>query len=169
MEQDRLALAQAGLEDEVAPDRAGDLGQRGGVREADAGRDGQQLAHGHGHLLGIPTTGEERADLVADRPAGVVGARAERGDRAADLEARQRGGALGWGVVALALLDVRAVHARGDDVDEHLALAGHGRVDLGRDEDVGVTGLVDRDGAHASTLESPSAVSRSGCPRWSRS
>ena len=99
----------------------------------------QQLPGRHGDPLGVPAAGEQRAHLVADRPARRR--LAERLDDPAHLEpgdvrrARRR-----W-VVALALQEVGAVDARGDDVDEHLAGPGRGGVDVREDERFGAAEL----------------------------
>ena len=52
----------------VRPDRAGHLGQRGGVDQVDAGRHRQQLPGRHGHPLGVPAAGQQRADLARPPP-----------------------------------------------------------------------------------------------------
>ena len=68
--QQRLARAEPGHLDHVRPDRAGHLGQRRGVDQVDAGRHRQQLPGRHGDPLGVPAAGQQRADLLPDRPPG---------------------------------------------------------------------------------------------------
>ena len=51
------------------------------------------------------------------------------------------GGTRGRRVEPLALLDVGTVQARGHDVDQHLAGAGHGGFDLTDFQDLGSAGL----------------------------
>ena len=122
-EQDLAGLDVGGHED-VGPDRAGDLRQGRGVHEVDPGRDREQLARGDGDLLGVPPAGQQRADLVADRPA--VDPVAELRRCARSPRARVRGGAGRRVVVALSLHDVRAVHPRGDHLDDDLSGSGIG-------------------------------------------
>ena len=141
-----LAGLQRGEVEDVAPDRAGDLGQAGGVQQRHPGGHGQQLPDGDGDLLGVAAAGEQRADLVADRPAGD--ALAERRRSAGALQAGVGRGAGRRGVEAAALQQVGPVDGGRDDVDEHLARARDGRVDVGEDERLGAAVGRQRDGAH---------------------
>ena len=67
--QQRLAGLEVRHEEDVRPDRADDLGQRRRVHQRHAVGHRQQLPGGHAHLLGVAPAREQRAHLVADRPA----------------------------------------------------------------------------------------------------
>ena len=124
MDEERLPGGEVrGLED-VGPHRAGHLGQRRGGDEVDAGREREDLPGVDADLLGVPATGEQRADLVADRP--QVDPFPDRVDPAAHLEAGVLRGAGRWWVEAHPLHDVGTVDPRGGDGDPDLAGTGLG-------------------------------------------
>ena len=58
---------------------------------------GSSWPHRHRHLLRVAATAEQRAHLVADRPAGVLGAGAERGHRPGHSRPGQAGSPSGGG------------------------------------------------------------------------
>ena len=130
---------QPGQQEDVRPDGAGDLGQRRGGGQLDAGGPGQQLPRRDGDPLGVAAAGEQRAHLVADRPAGH--ALADLADDAAALQAEDVAGALRRRVEALPLQEVGAVHRRRRDVDDHLARAAHRVGHLAPAEHLGTAGL----------------------------
>ncbi len=72
---------------------------------------------------------------------GLVDAGPEAGDPAGDFQPGNLRGPGRGRVVALALLDVGAVEPRGDDVDQHLAGAGHRGRDLADLQGLGSAGL----------------------------
>ena len=84
MDEERLAGLEVGGQEDVGPDRAGHLGQGGGVDEVDTRRDREQLAGRHADLLGVAAARQQRAHLVADDPA--VDAVAHGIDDAGDLQ-----------------------------------------------------------------------------------
>ena len=146
MDQQRLALREAGPEEDVGIHRAHRLGQRGGLDEGRALRSGQELAGGDGDLLGVAAAGEQCAYRVTGLPAGHV--RADRGDRARALKAGIRRGALRRRVVPLALHHVRAVHRGCGHVDENLVRSGHRIRDLGPLENLRTAGFGDDHRVH---------------------
>ena len=130
----------------LRPDRAGHLGQGGGGDELHARGHRQQLPRRDGDPLGVPAAGEQRAHLVAHRPAGH--ALADLADHAAALQPEDVAGALRRRVEALALHQVGPVHGRRDDVDDHLAGPAHRIGHLADQQDLGSTGRADDDRAH---------------------
>ena len=111
-----------------------------GGDQVDAVGNPQNLSRRHGHLFGVAAAGQQGDDLV---PHGerLGHAGPEPGDPARDFQPGNLRGPGRGRVVALALLDVGAVEPRGDDVDQHLAGAGHRRRDLADLQGLGSAGL----------------------------
>ena len=128
-------------------------GRAAASAEVDSVGDGEDLAGGHGDLLGVAAADEQRAHLVADDPLGDV--RANGVDDTGDLEAGDVGLAGGRVVEALSLKGVRAVDARCGDLDADLAGLGLGGVDVGEDEGLRAARLGDGDGLHESQRTTP--------------
>ena len=138
VDQQPLPGGERGRHEDVGPHRAGHLGQRRGIDERHPRRDREQLGGWDRDARGIPAAGEQRAGLIADRPPGDV--RADRRHPPAALQPEVCRCARRRGVVALALEQVRAVDAGGDDVEEDLVGREGGVGDLGEDERLGASG-----------------------------
>ncbi|CAB4743304.1 unannotated protein [freshwater metagenome] len=162
MHEEPLALSQASGHDEVAPHRAGHFWQRCGLNERDWRRDAHELAYRNSDSIGVAATGEERGHLIADRAGGH--ACTELTDGAGAFEAEDVARTWGWGIEALSLHDVGAVHGRCGDVDDDLTRAGLRVGDFVPGEHARVTGRCNDDGAHdgLSAPIDPSAPRRSG-------
>ena len=150
MHEQGLAGLEVGGEEHVGPHGARDLGKRRRLDERDPGRHRQQLTSGHAHQLGVPPAREQRADLVADRPA--LDPVAQGLDRAADLEPGHVGFAGRRGVVALPLQHVGTVDPGGGDPHQDLAGGGLGVGHLAEHQGLGAAELGDRDRLHAFNL-----------------
>ena len=122
-----LPVLQPGDVEDVAPDGAGDLGQRRGLDQAQAGRDRQQLAGRYDDLLCVPAPGQEAAHRLAHRPAGD--AVSDRVDRAAAFETDDLRGAGRRRIEPLPLHQVGTIEGGGDDL--HAYLTGPRRPDVG--------------------------------------
>ena len=81
VDEEALALLQVRDHEHVGPHGRRDLGQAGRLDEGDAARHRHDLADRHHHACGVPATGEQRAHLVADRPARRRPRRARRSGR----------------------------------------------------------------------------------------
>ena len=114
--------------------------------------DGHQLPGGDGDLLGVAATGQQRAHLVADGPAGD--ALAQLCDATGALHAEIGRGAARGRVVALALQHVGPVQAGRGHVEDDLARPGLGRGHVLNLEHFGATWVGNHDGAHRITLAS---------------
>ena len=146
MNEEGLAGGETGAEEDIAPDGEEGFRQAGGIAERDAARYRQTDAQIDGAILGIATTVGQRGDALAPVPAGDVGT--DRDDFARDFEAEQVGRAGRWRIKTLTLHDVRAIHARGGDADQHFARAGAGnRAAAGR-EDLRTAGGLHLDHGH---------------------
>ncbi len=108
--------------DEVRPDRARDLGKGCGVVQADPGRDRHHLSRRDGHMLGITTAGEQRANVLSYAP--FRHASTESGDASGHFETQDIAGAGRWRVVAGRLQQIRAIDAGARYLDQHLAVFG---------------------------------------------
>ena len=124
-----------------------------------------QLPGRHRHLGGVGAGGQQRARLVAHRPA--LDAVADGGDGPAALHAEHVGRPGRRRVEALPLQQVGPVEAGGGDVEHHLARPGLGVGDVAHDEDLGTAGPVGEDGRTQSDLVVDELVGR-GRPRSAR-
>ena len=122
VEQGKAVLGEGHEVEEVPPGGEGGLGKprRLDVREA-VGRGQDEGGVGH-HILAIAAALHQRHDTVADpgTDPGGIDARADGGNRAADLQPRH-GGAVAV-PPAGSLVHVMAVDAGGADPDQHLAI-----------------------------------------------
>ena len=126
MHQRDAALGQRAELEDVEEDREQHLGQRRGLLVGQVGGHVQRAAGVDHRLLRVAAAREERHRALAHRPAAHLGA--DLRHAAGALEAEGRRGARGRRVEALALHQVRAVHARGAHADAELArTAGRGR------------------------------------------
>src|SRR5882757_1801311 len=121
-QQDLAGLQSTGHK-HAGPHGAGDLGQAGRLDQGQPFGYRHQLAGGDGDAFGIAAAGEQRAHLVADFPA--LDARADGGNPTAAFQPED-GRRAGWRrIVPHALCNVRAIDARGDDVEQDLAGGWH--------------------------------------------
>ncbi|KMS82714.1 hypothetical protein ACZ91_57125 [Streptomyces regensis] len=148
--QQNVPFGQSGVHHEVRPHRARHLGKTGGGDQFDLARQRQQLARGHGHLLGVATACQQGAHLVADLPLGD--ALAELRDRPRTLQAEDLARAGRRRIVAHPLHHVRPVDGRRRDVEEHLAGRGFRIGDLGQFEILWWAWFPEHDRAHTATV-----------------
>ena len=126
-------------------------GSAAAVDQVDAGRHRHQLARGQRDLGGVAAGRQQRAPLVAHRPAGHVGA--DRGDGAAALHAEHVGGTGRRRVEPHPLQQVGPVQPGGGDVEHHLA-GSWLRVGAVHDgQDLGATTVVGDHSAHAGSYQ----------------
>jgi hypothetical protein len=123
--EERLSFAQSRFHDEVHEGRQEDLGNGRRVHEVEGPRRREDLALRHGHGLGVPASGQDRAD----RPSRVR-------DRPGDLEAEDRRLSRRRQVLARDLREVGAVEAGGRYPHEDLAGLGFRLRRLGESRDV---------------------------------
>lgn len=110
MHEERFSFAQSRFHDEVHEGRQEDLGNGRRVHEVEGPRRREDLALRHGHGLGVPASGQDRAD----RPSRVR-------DRPGDLEAEDRRLSRRRRVLARDLREVGPVDAGGRHPHEDLA------------------------------------------------
>jgi len=130
----------------VRDDGGGHLQQSRGGHEIHPGRRGNQLPLGGDEILRVAAAREQRHHLVADPPPGHTGA--DRLDDTGGLQADDVGDALRGRVVAAALQQVGAVHARGDGAHQHLPRLGGGGGGFLDGQGLDVPGLLDDDSSH---------------------
>ena len=143
----RLPGGETAALDHVGPDGERRLRHRGRLREAEAPGNRQALFGRRTAVLGVAAAGDQRADVVADPPRRHVAA--DFDDGAGDLEAGDIRRSGRRRVLALALHQVRPVHASGRDLDQHLPGAGRRSGPLDRRQDLGSTWFSYLNGNHS--------------------
>src|SRR3954447_7460018 len=116
MQEHGLTGLQRSEHEQVRPDSARDLRERGGGDEVDARRQRHELTSWYVDPLGVAAPSEQGADLIADGPVRHAVADLEHASRA--LQAQMGGRTRRRVVVALSLEEVGPVDGRGDDLDD---------------------------------------------------
>ena len=118
----RLQLAAV---EDIAPDREKGFWQRGCFDIGEPAGNGKREQFMRYGVLRIAAAGQQGGDAIADGMA--RDACSQRLDRARDLEARKIRRALGCGILALTLQDIRPVDARRRHPDEDFLLGRRGQ------------------------------------------
>src|SRR5439155_7341425 len=139
VDEDRFARLEAATIEQIRPDREERLGNCGGRRRVETVRYRQALRRWRDTVLRVSAAGNERAHLLANRPAGH--ALADRFDRARHFESRYIGGTGRWRISAATLQNVRSVHAGCHHPDQHVARCGLGLRALHRHQNFRTAGL----------------------------
>src|SRR5262245_47182740 len=118
MNEDRLAGREPSALDNVRPDRERRFWYCGGMRDIQATWRGKTLRRWHRAEFRVAAARNERTDHVAWTPGGDGGT--HRFDRPRYFKARNVGDAVGRWIPSLPLQNVRSIHARRGDFDEHV-------------------------------------------------
>ena len=143
MHHDHLARGQPAQHDQVEPGGEERLGNGGGLREAQAARDGHRLRRGHASQLRVATPREQRHHAIA-----APEWRGRLQHLAGDLQAQDVRFARGRRIASHPLQQIGAVHARCTHAHQQVSLARPGIGDLGQLQHLGPTRGLDDDGAH---------------------